>query len=66
MSRLFNRWKLWEDEVQEFVGVVGQYVSLAILVIGIGIEIYYEADIGFVCLTAGGLLWGVMTKIRGK
>ncbi len=51
---------------KDTIGIIGQYVSMVILMVGIGIEIYYRAHIGFVCITAGGLLWGVATKIRGK
>ena len=55
-----------KDKTQDLVGILGQYLSMFVLIAGIGIEIHYKADAGFLCLTIGGLLWGVMTKIRGK
>lgn len=51
---------------RETIGVVGQYVSMVLLIVGIIIEVAVQAHIGFVFITSGGLVWGVATKIRGK
>ena len=51
---------------REIVGIAGQYGSMFLLVIGLTVEIICKAHIGFILLTAGGLLWGVSTKIRGR
>lgn len=50
---------------REIVGIAGQYGSMCLLVAGLAVEIWMQAHIGFVLLTAGGLLWGLSTKIRG-
>jgi len=48
------------------IGIIGQYGSMLILIVGIAIEVLARAHVGFVLITIGGLLWGVSTKIRGK
>lgn len=55
-----------KPENRELVGVVGQYGSGCLLIAGLIVECVCRAHIGFILLTAGGLLWGVSTKIRGK
>lgn len=51
---------------REIVGTIGQYGSGILLAIGIGIETTYGAHIGFICISTGGLLWGLFTKIKGN
>jgi len=51
---------------RELWGVIGQYGSGVLLLIGIVIEIAYGAHIGFIAISMGGLGWGICTKIRGK
>ncbi len=51
---------------QETIGIIGQYGSMSLLVVGLAIEIVMEAHVGFIFLTAGSLLWGLSTKVRGK
>jgi len=46
------------------LGVIGQWVSLFALSVGIGIEIKYEADFGFMAITVGAILFAVATKIK--
>ncbi len=43
-----------------------QTFCVVIVAVGIVIEIYYGADIGFVCITAGGLAFGISTKIEKR
>ncbi len=43
-----------------------QTICVIIVSVGIVIEIYYGADIGFVCITAGGLAFGISTKIQSR
>lgn len=50
---------------QELWGIWGQYGSGLLVLTGLIIELLYQAHLGFVCITAGGLLWGVFTKLRG-
>ena len=46
------------------IGVIGQWVSFCALGLGIGIEIKYGADIGFMSITIGSVLFAVATKIK--
>lgn len=50
--------KLW--------GEIIQLAGLIFCVIGIGIEIYYEAHIGFISITVGSLLFAVGTKVKHR
>ena len=55
-----------KKKTQDLVGIIGQYTILFSVVVGIAIEFEYQAHVGFILITAGALLWGIMTKIRGK
>ena len=46
------------------MGSIGQWAALVATIGGILIEIEYEADVGFVCITGGSLLWGLFTKMK--
>ena len=46
------------------VGVIGQWVAFCALGLGIAIEIGYKADIGFMSITVGSVLFAVATKIK--
>ena len=50
---------------KEVIGDIGQYISGFLVLAGIIIELIFRAHIGFLCISAGGLLWGVSTKIKG-
>ena len=50
--------------VYYILGVIGQWVSLCALTVGIGIEIKYGADIGFMSITIGSVLFAVATKVK--
>ena len=46
------------------IGVIGQWAAFCALGIGIAIEIHYGADIGFMGITIGSVLFAVATKIK--
>lgn len=46
------------------VGLVGQWLGLVCLGIGIGIEVVMKAHIGFLAITIGSMLFAVGTKYR--
>jgi len=51
------------------IGIIGQWLAVFVVTGGIGIEVAYGAHIGFVLITAGGLILTLATKIkyyRGK
>ena len=53
----------------ELLGIYGQWLSVLLVTVGIGVEVGYGANIGFVCITAGGVVLAIATKIkyhRGK
>jgi len=62
IKSVFQKMKNYND----VIGIIGQYLSMLILIVGIVIEIHYKAHAGFVSITVGGLLWGISTKIRGR
>lgn len=45
-------------------GVIGQWAAFCALGVGIAIEIHYGADIGFMGITIGSVLFAVATKIK--
>lgn len=47
-------------------GEIIQLSGLMFCMIGIAIEIYYEAHIGFISITVGSLLFAVGTKIKHR
>jgi len=52
--------------VSKFWGEVIQASGLACLVIGICIEISFKADIGYIVLTTGSLIYAVGTKFKHR
>lgn len=49
---------------QTSIGSAGQWLAVLIVTAGIAIEIKYEADLGFVLITAGSLILALATKIK--
>ena len=43
-----------------------QTICVVIVAIGIAIEVYYKADLGFLCITVGSLALAVSTKIENR
>jgi len=56
----------WKKESKETLGIIGQWGSGFLLLVGITIELIYGAHIGFIAISTGGLGWGIFTKIRGR
>lgn len=48
----------------ERCGMIGQWLAFFTCIIGLYIEVIYEADYGFIMITFGSLLFAVMTKIK--
>jgi len=46
------------------VGMIGQWCGLLSVIAGCGIEFKYHADVGFVLITLGSLLFAVGTKLH--
>ena len=45
-------------------GSIMQWISCCVLAVGIGIEIHYEANIGFLAITLGSAIFAAATKTR--
>ena len=59
------RFRLLEDrERREKFGIVMQTVSGIIVGIGIGIEIAMGAELGFILISCGSMLYALATKLR--
>ena len=43
-----------------------QTICVTIVAMGIVIEVHYGADLGFLLITAGGLAFGISTKIQNR
>lgn len=46
------------------IAVAGQWVAAFVSGIGIGIEIVMKADVGYVTITAGALIFAFATKLK--
>lgn len=55
-----------KEKNKELVGILGQYISGCLLLLGIITEAWFHAQIWLIIITTGSLLWGVSTKLRGK
>jgi len=51
-------------EKKENVAIVGQWVAGVLCGAGIGIEIGFGAEAGYMLITAGSLVFATFTKIR--
>ena len=59
------RFRLLEDrEKREKLGIVMQTVSGIIVGIGIGIEIAMGAELGYILISCGSMLYALATKLR--
>ena len=45
-------------------GVIGQWAAFCALGVGVAVEISYGADIGFMGITIGSVLFAVATKVK--
>jgi len=52
--------------MKEDIGIFGQWLGGVLVGIGVGIELSLGADIGYVVITLGSLLYAAATKIRKK
>jgi len=50
--------------VYYILGVIGQWGAFCALGLGIAIEITYKADLGFMSITVGSVLFAVATKVK--
>ena len=56
--------KMFDKEYFAVLKATIQVFSLVITSVGIGIEIAFHADIGYLLITAGGVLMGISEKIK--
>lgn len=61
-SEQLNR--LYSFEHISTIGVAGQWVAAFVSGIGIGIELILRADIGYITITAGALIFAFATKLK--
>lgn len=55
-----------KKETKETLGIIGQYGCLIMVVFAILYEIVTGAHLGYIMITAFGILYAVFVKIRGK
>jgi len=46
------------------IGIISQYLSTILVTAGICVEVQLGADIGFVLISIGSLVFAIATKIR--
>ena len=50
--------------VTTVLGNLGQWTACFVITVGIIVEIRYGADIGYISITTGSLLFAIFTKIK--
>jgi hypothetical protein len=53
-----------DPEKLDHIGILGQWFAGVIVGVGIGIEVALQADLGFLAISLGSLVYAAMTKIR--
>lgn len=48
----------------EWVGIVGQWLAVLMVSVGLIVEVATGANLGFVIITAGSLIFAIATKIK--
>jgi len=61
---MFSSLKRISKEKLDRIGIVGQWLSGVLVGIGVGIEIAMQADVGYILITLGSLLYAAFTKLR--
>ncbi len=49
-----------------FLAIALEAVGICVLILGIGIEVYYEADVGFIAITSGASLIALGSLLFSK
>ena len=55
---------LEDNEKKEKIGILGQWIGGVIVGIGIGVEVALGADLGYILISLGSLLYAFATKLR--
>jgi|GEM_PF-2303500 len=53
-----------DPEKLDHIGILGQWFAGVVVGVGIGIEVALQADLGFLAISLGSLVYAAMTKIR--
>lgn len=56
--------KMNRDKKQT-IGIIGQYGCMGLILFAIGFEVASGAELGYVLITVGAVLYSIFTKIRG-
>lgn len=49
---------------KEKIGIFGQWLAGVVCGVGIGVEIALGADLGYILITVGSILYATFTKLR--
>jgi len=55
-----------KKEKKQTIGIIGQYGCMALILFAIGFEVASGAELGYILITIGAVLYSMFTKIRGK
>lgn len=50
--------------MRTLIGNLGQWTAMVVVTFGICIELRYKANLGFVLITVGSLIFAVATKVK--
>jgi len=51
---------------KQTIGIIGQYGCMGLIFFAIGFEVASGADLGYVLITIGAVLYSIFTKVRGE
>jgi hypothetical protein len=55
-----------DNNEKQTIGIIGQYGCMGLILFAIGFEVALKADLGYVLITVGAVLYSIFTKIRGR
>jgi len=55
-----------DNDKKQTIGIIGQYGCMGLIFFAIGFEVASGAELGYILMTIGAVLYSIFTKVRGK
>jgi len=55
-----------DKDKKQTIGIIGQYGCMGLILFAIGFEVASGANLGYILITIGAVLYSIFTKLRGK
>jgi len=55
-----------DKDKKQAIGIIGQYGCMGLILFAIGFEVASGANLGYILITIGAVLYSIFTKLRGK